>query len=110
MQNYGLPVRNYVDNLRVFRFAQHRDSVHVTQDRQTDDAEPRWCQVLRSLGVQVIYSAKRQVPLVPDFPNPLVEAPMWSQGKLVHSVRVPMPLAQRVHFSSWANRTAMPVT
>jgi len=38
----GLPARYYVDNLRVFRFIQKRDSFwrnHVLQD---DEADPQW--------------------------------------------------------------------
>ncbi len=32
MQTYGLPVHYYVDNLRVFRFIQYRESLHRTRD------------------------------------------------------------------------------
>lgn len=79
MQTYGLPVRYYVDNLRVFRFVQHRDSVHVTQDWQTDDADPRWRQVLRTLGVDVIYALSPQA-------KGKVERPYrWLQDRIVRT-------------------------
>jgi hypothetical protein len=79
MQKYGLPVRYYVDNLRTFRFVQHRDSVHLTQDWQTDDADPRWRQVLRSLGVEVIYALSPQA-------KGKVERPYrWLQDRIVRT-------------------------
>jgi hypothetical protein len=37
MQAYGLPLRHYVDNLRVFRFVQQRDSVWRKNILETDD-------------------------------------------------------------------------
>ena len=37
MQNFGIPYRYYVDNLRVFRFIQHRDSVWKNMVLGTDD-------------------------------------------------------------------------
>ena len=79
MQTYGLPVRYYVDNLRVFRFVQYRDSVHRTQDWQTDDADPRWRQVLRGLGVDVTYALSPQA-------KGKVERPYrWLQDRIVRT-------------------------
>jgi hypothetical protein len=79
MQTYGLPVRYYVDNLRTFRFVQHRDSIHRTQDWQTDDADPRWRQVLRNLGVEVIYALSPQA-------KGKVERPYrWLQDRIVRT-------------------------
>ena len=40
MQTFGLPMRYYVDNLRVFRFVQHRDSVWRTHHLATDEVIP----------------------------------------------------------------------
>lgn len=57
MQAYGLPLRYYVDNLRVFRFVQRRDSHWRKQVLETDDVDPQWRQVLRLLGVEVTYCA-----------------------------------------------------
>jgi hypothetical protein len=79
MQTYGLPLRYYVDNLRVFRFVQYRDSVHRVQDWQTDDADPRWRQVLRNLGVDVIYALSPQA-------KGKVERPYrWLQDRIVRT-------------------------
>ena len=79
MQAYGLPVRYYVDNLRTFRFVQYRDSVHRVNDWQTDDADPRWKQVLRGLGVDVIYALSPQA-------KGKVERPYrWLQDRIVRT-------------------------
>jgi len=64
MLAYGIPLRYYVDSLRVFRFVQGRDSVWRKHVLQTDEADPQWRQVMRSLGVDVSYAlspaAKRE--------------------------------------------------
>lgn len=79
MQTYGLPLRYYVDNLRVFRFITHNQSIHVTQDWHTDDADPRWRQVLRGLGVDVIYALSPQA-------KGKVERPYrWLQDRIVRT-------------------------
>jgi hypothetical protein len=53
MKAYGLPLRYYVDNLRVFRFVQDRDSLWRKHVLRTDDIDPQWRQVMRLLGVDV---------------------------------------------------------
>jgi hypothetical protein len=79
MQAYGLPLRYYVDSLRVFRFVQHRDSHCRTQDWQTDDADPRWRQVLRHMGVDVTYALSPQA-------KGKVERPYrWLQDRIVRT-------------------------
>jgi len=42
MRTYGIPLRYYVDSLRVFRFAQGRDSLWRRHILQTDEADPQW--------------------------------------------------------------------
>jgi hypothetical protein len=56
MLTYGIPLRYYVDSLRVFRFVQGRDSVWRKHVLQTDEADPQWRQVMRVLGVDVAYA------------------------------------------------------
>jgi hypothetical protein len=56
MLAYGIPLRYYVDSLRVFRFVQGRDSVWRKYILQTDEADPQWKQVMRVLGVDVAYA------------------------------------------------------
>ena len=60
MLAYGIPLRYYVDSLRVFRFVQQRDSVWRKHVLQTDEADPQWRQVMRSLGVGVSYALSAQ--------------------------------------------------
>ena len=60
MQNYGLPLRYYVDNLRVFRFVQKRDSFWRNHHLETDEVDPQWKQVLRQLNVEVVYALSPQ--------------------------------------------------
>jgi len=55
MEIYGIPLRYYVDSLRVFRFVQGRDSFWRKHILQTDEADPQWRQVMRILGVDVIF-------------------------------------------------------
>jgi len=40
MQTFGLPLRYYVYNLRVFRFVQHRDSIWRNQRIEKDEVDP----------------------------------------------------------------------
>ena len=41
MRTYGIPLRYYVDSLRVFRFVQGRDSFWRRHILQTDEADPQ---------------------------------------------------------------------
>jgi len=56
MQEYGLPLRYYVDCLRVFRFVQGRDSFWRKHILQTDDADTQWRRIMSQLGVGVTYA------------------------------------------------------
>lgn len=79
MQTFGLPFRYYVDNLRVFRFVQNRDSIWRTHHLQTDDVDPQWKQVLRALKVDVVYALSPQA-------KGKVERPYrWLQDRIVRT-------------------------
>lgn len=79
MQAYGLPLRYYVDNLRVFRFIQRRDSHWRKQVLETDEVDPQWRQVLRLLGVDVTYALSPQA-------KGKVERPYrWLQDRIVRT-------------------------
>jgi hypothetical protein len=79
MQVYGLPARYYVDNLRVFRFIQGRDSVWRKHVLETDDVDPQWRQVMRILGVDVTYALSPQA-------KGKVERPYrWLQDRIVRT-------------------------
>ena len=79
MQNYGLPWRYYVDNLRVFRFVQKRDSFWRNHHLETDEVDPQWKQVLRQLNVEVVYALSPQA-------KGKVERPYrWLQDRIVRT-------------------------
>ncbi len=78
-QRYGVPLRYYVDNLRVFRFVQGRDSVWRKHVLETDAVDPQWRQVMRLLGVEVIHALSPQA-------KGKVERPYrWLQDRIVRT-------------------------
>jgi ribosomal protein S17 len=79
LQTFGLPFRYYVDNLRVFRFVQKRDSFWRTHHLRTDDVDPQWKQVLREFNIDVIYALSPQA-------KGKVERPYrWLQDRIVRT-------------------------
>jgi hypothetical protein len=79
MLTYGIPLRYYVDSLRVFRFVQRRDSVWRRHILQTDEADPQWRQVMKILGVDVSYALSPQA-------KGKVERPYrWLQDRIVRT-------------------------
>ena len=82
MLTYGIPLRYYVDSLRVFRFVQRRDSVWRRHVLQTDEADPQWRQVMRVLGVDVAYALSPQA-------KGKVERPYrWLQDRIVRTCAI----------------------
>jgi hypothetical protein len=79
MQTYGLPLQYYGDNLRVFRFVQGRDSHWRKHVLETDDVDPQWRQVMRLLGVDVLYALSAQA-------KGKIERPYrWLQDRIVRT-------------------------
>lgn len=79
MQTHGIPLRYYVDSLRVFRFVQGRDSIWRKHVLQTDEAEPQWRRMMRVLGVDVSYALSPQA-------KGKVERPYrWLQDRIVRT-------------------------
>lgn len=79
MEQYGIPFRYYVDSLRVFRFIRERDSMHYKTILRTDEADPQWRQVMRLLGVDVVYALSPQA-------KGKVERPYrWLQDRIVRT-------------------------
>jgi len=79
LQAFGLPLSYYVDNLRVFRFVQERDSVWRKHILGTDDIDPQWRQVMRLMGVEVTYALSPQA-------KGKVERPYrWLQDRIVRT-------------------------
>jgi hypothetical protein len=79
MQTYGVPLSYYVDNLRVFRFIHSRDSFWRKNVLQTDEVDPQWRQVMRTMGVKVTYALSPQA-------KGKVERPYrWLQDRIVRT-------------------------
>jgi hypothetical protein len=79
MKQYGIPLRYYVDNLRVFRFVRDRDSRHFTTALGTDDADPQWRHVMRLMGVDVAYA------LSPQAKGKIERPYRWLQDRVVRT-------------------------
>jgi hypothetical protein len=82
MFNYGIPLCYYVDSLRVFRFVQSRDSFWRRHILQTDEADPQWRQVMRILGVDVIYA------LSPQAKGKIERPYRWLQDRIVRTCAI----------------------
>jgi len=79
MQQYGVPFRYYVDSLRVFRFVRGRDSMYDKNVLGTDDADPQWRQVMRLMGVDVVYA------LSPQAKGKIERPYRWLQDRIVRT-------------------------
>lgn len=79
MQNYGIPHQYYVDNLRVFRFVQHRDSVWKKLVLGTDDVNTQWRQVMALMQTNVIYA------LSPQAKGKIERPYRWLQDRIVRT-------------------------
>jgi hypothetical protein len=79
MMTYGLPLRYYVDSLRVFRFVQGRDSFWRKHVLETDDVDTQWRKMMRLLNVDVSYALSPQA-------KGKVERPYrWLQDRMVRT-------------------------
>jgi transposase len=79
MQHFGVPHRYYVDNLRVFRFLQNRDSLWKNMVLGTDEVNTQWRQVLALMHTDVIYARSPQA-------KGKIERPYrWLQDRIVRA-------------------------
>jgi hypothetical protein len=79
VETYGVPLRYYVDSLRVFRFVQGRDSFWRKHILQTDDVETQWGKMMAVLGVDVTFALSPQA-------KGKVERPFrWLQDRIVRT-------------------------
>lgn len=79
IQTFGIPFRYYVDNLRVFRFVQKRDSFWRKHVVETDGVDPQWRQVMRKMNIEVVYALSPQA-------KGKVERPYrWLQDRIVRT-------------------------
>ena len=82
IETYGLPLRYYVDSLRVFRFVQGRDSFWRKHVLQTDDVDTQWGKMVRLLGVKVVFALSPQA-------KGKVERPYrWLQDRIVRTCAI----------------------
>jgi hypothetical protein len=79
MHTYGIPLRYYVDSLRVFRFVQGRDSFWRKHILQTDEVDTQWRQMMRVLGVDVTYA------LSPQAKGKIERPYRWLQDRIVRT-------------------------
>ncbi len=79
MQHFGIPHRYYVDNLRVFRFIQNRDSLWKNLVLGTDDVNTQWRQVLALMNTDVIYA------LSPQAKGKIERPYRWLQDRIVRT-------------------------
>lgn len=82
MMTYGFPLRYYVDQLRVFRFIQNRDSFWRKNILGTDEADPQWKQMMRVSGVDVIYA------LSPQAKGKIERPYRWMQDRIVRTCAI----------------------
>ena len=79
IETFGLPLRYYVDSLRVFRFVQGRDSFWRKHVLQTDDVDTQWGKMMRLLGVKVIFALSPQA-------KGKIERPFrWMQDRIIRT-------------------------
>ncbi|HAE43767.1 MAG TPA: hypothetical protein DCG34_12750 [Clostridiales bacterium] len=79
MQTFGIPHRYYVDNLRVFRFIQNRDSVWQKQVLGKDDVNTQWREVLALMHTDVVYA------LSPQAKGKIERPYRWMQDRIVRT-------------------------
>jgi len=82
LRQYGLPLRYYVDSLRVFRFVRNRDSFWYRTILKTDEAAPQWKQVLTTLNVDITYA------LSPQAKGKIERSYRWLQDRIVRTAAI----------------------
>jgi hypothetical protein len=79
VETFGVPLRYYVDSLRVFRFVQGRESFWRKHVLQTDDVDTQWGKMMNLLGVDITYALSPQA-------KGKVERPYrWLQDRIVRT-------------------------
>lgn len=79
MEQFGCPNRYYVDNLRVFRFIQSRDSVWKNMVLGTDEVLTQWGQVLALMKTEAVYA------LSPQAKGKIERPYRWLQDRVVRT-------------------------
>ena len=79
VETFGLPLRYYVDSLRVFRFVQGRDSFWRKHILQTDDVITQWGKMMDVLGIDVTFA------LSPQAKGKIERPYRWMQDRIVRT-------------------------
>lgn len=76
---FGCPLKYYVDNHVIFRFIERRDTMWKKAQVSEDDAFVQWKEVLKDLGVDIIYA------LSPAAKGKVERPYRWIQDHLVRT-------------------------
>lgn len=74
---YGIPLEWYTDQLRIFRFVAHGQSIWINQSLQTDEVNPQWKECILSTGAGVIHA------LSPEAKGKIERPYQWLQDRVV---------------------------
>lgn len=104
---YGVPLKYYTDQHRIFRYVKNRDSNWYAYQKFTDDADPQWRQVLKELSIEPIPALSPQAKGKIERPygwiqDRLVRTCMRDQIKTIESARE--VLRQLVYQYNWTWR------
>ena len=75
----GVPLRYYVDSLRIFRFVSEGGSIWEEQNLKTDDVNPQWKRCVELAGAKVIYA------LSPQAKGKIERPYRWLQDRIVRT-------------------------
>lgn len=76
---FGCPLKYYVDRHSIFKFIEKRDTVWTKANRKEEDAHVQWKEVLKDLGIEVIYA------LSPAAKGKVERPYRWIQDHLVRT-------------------------
>lgn len=76
---YGIPLRYYTDQLRIFRFVAHQRSFWMHQEKATDSVNPQWKAVMHTLGIENVYA------LSPEAKGKIERPYRWLQDRVVRT-------------------------
>lgn len=76
---FGCPLKYYVDNHSIFRFIEKRDTIWQKAHAKEEDAIIQWKEVLKDLGIEVIYA------LSPAAKGKVERPYRWLQDHLVRT-------------------------
>ena len=76
---FGCPLKYYVDRHSIFKYIEKRDTIWTRSDLKEEDAVVQWKEVLKDLGIEVIYA------LSPAAKGKVERPYRWLQDHLVRT-------------------------